>query len=45
MQLLSEIMGYLLYLMKTRGSSDSTVSAYGMDDRGSIPNRGRGYFF
>jgi hypothetical protein len=29
----------------SRGSSGSTVSDYGLDDRGSIPNRGRGIFF
>jgi hypothetical protein len=27
-----------------RGSSDSIVSDYGLDDRGSIPDRGRGFF-
>jgi hypothetical protein len=29
----------------SRGSSGSTVSDYGLDDRGSIPDRGRGFFF
>jgi hypothetical protein len=29
----------------TRGSSGSTVSDYGLDDRGSIPDRDRGFFF
>jgi hypothetical protein len=29
----------------SRGSSDSIVSDYGLDDRGSIPDRGRGFFF
>jgi hypothetical protein len=31
--------------MSTRGSSGSIVSDYGLDDRGSIPDRGRGFFF
>jgi hypothetical protein len=29
----------------SRGSSVSIVSDCGLDDRGSIPNRGRGLFF
>jgi hypothetical protein len=29
----------------SRSSSGSTVSDYGLDDRGSIPYRGRGFFF
>jgi hypothetical protein len=29
----------------SRGSSVSIVSDYGLDDRGSIPDRGRGFFF
>jgi hypothetical protein len=29
----------------SRGSSGSIVSDYGLDDRGSIPDRGRGFFF
>jgi hypothetical protein len=29
----------------SRGSSVSIVSNYGLDDRGSIPDRGRGFFF
>jgi hypothetical protein len=29
----------------SRGSSGSTVCDYGLDDRGSIPDRGRGFFF
>jgi hypothetical protein len=29
----------------SRGSSVGTVSDYGLDDRGSIPDRGRGFFF
>jgi hypothetical protein len=28
-----------------RGSSGSIMSDYGLDDRGSIPDRGRGLFF
>jgi hypothetical protein len=32
--------------LRSRGSSGSTLSDYGLDDRGSIPdNRGRGFFF
>jgi hypothetical protein len=27
------------------GSSDSIVSDYGLNDWGSIPDRGRGFFF
>jgi hypothetical protein len=30
---------------KSRGSSGSIESDYGLDDRGSIPDRGRGFFF
>jgi hypothetical protein len=29
----------------SRGSSVSIVSDYGLDDQGSIPDRGRGFFF
>jgi hypothetical protein len=29
----------------SRGSSGSIVSDYGLDDRGSIPDKGRGFFF
>jgi hypothetical protein len=32
-------------LVGSRGSSVSIVSDYGLDDRGSIPGRGRGFFF
>jgi hypothetical protein len=32
-------------LIEGRGSSVSIVSDYGLDDRGSIPGRGRGFFF
>jgi hypothetical protein len=36
----------ILYLLiGSRGSSVSTVSDYELDDRGSIPDRGRGFFF
>jgi hypothetical protein len=31
--------------IRSRGSSGSIVSDYGLDDRGSIPDRGRGHFF
>jgi hypothetical protein len=30
---------------KSHGSSGSIVSDYGLDNRGSIPDRGRGFFF
>jgi hypothetical protein len=30
---------------RSRGSSVSIVSGYGLDDQGSIPDRGRGFFF
>jgi hypothetical protein len=29
----------------SRGSSVSIVTDYGLNDRGSIPDRGRGFFF
>jgi hypothetical protein len=29
----------------SRGSSVSIVSDYGLDDQGSIPDRGRGFLF
>jgi hypothetical protein len=32
-------------IQDSRGSSVSIVTAYGLDDRGSIPDRGRGFFF
>jgi hypothetical protein len=31
--------------IKSRGSLVSIASDYGLDDRGSIPDRGRGFFF
>jgi hypothetical protein len=31
-------------LLQSRGSSVSIVSVYGLDDRGSMPSRGRGFF-
>jgi hypothetical protein len=33
-----------LFLLPSRGSSVSIVSDYGLDDWGSIPDRGRGFF-
>jgi hypothetical protein len=36
--------GFLLFL-ESRGSSGSIMSDYGLDDRGSIPDRVRGFFF
>jgi hypothetical protein len=33
-----------MQLEKSRGSSVSTVSDYGLDGRGSVPDRGRGFF-
>jgi hypothetical protein len=33
-----------LYMMKEPASSGSIVSDYGLDDRGSIPGRGKGFF-
>jgi hypothetical protein len=33
------------FIYRSRGSSGSIVSDYGLDDRGSIPDRGRGFFF
>jgi hypothetical protein len=41
---LSEFMSILYYSM-SRGSSVSIVTDYGLDDRGSIPDRDRGFFF
>jgi hypothetical protein len=32
-------------IFRSRGSSVSIVSDYGLDDRDSIPDRGRGFFF
>jgi hypothetical protein len=31
-------------IMRRRVSSGSIVSDYGLDDRGSIPGRGKGFF-
>jgi hypothetical protein len=31
--------------IQAKGSSGSRVSEYGLDDRGSISDRGRGFFF
>jgi hypothetical protein len=39
---------YFLFLCRTwwsRGSSGSIVSDYGLDNRGSIPSRGKGFLF
>jgi hypothetical protein len=36
---------FLLQVQGSQGSSVSIVSDYGLDDRGSIPDRGRGFFF
>jgi hypothetical protein len=33
-----------VYLERSRGSSVNTVSDYGPDGRGSIPDKGRGFF-
>jgi hypothetical protein len=35
---------YLLKTFVSPGSSVSIVSDYGLDGRGSIPDRGRGFF-
>jgi hypothetical protein len=32
-------------MKRSCGSSGSIVSDYGLDDQGSIPDRGRGFFF
>jgi hypothetical protein len=32
-------------MLRSRGSSVSIVSDYGLDDRGSIPDRGSEFFF
>jgi hypothetical protein len=34
-----------LFIWRSRDSSGSIVSDYGLDERGSNPNRGRGFFF
>jgi hypothetical protein len=34
-----------IYIPRSWGSSVSTVTDYGLDDWGSIPDRGRGFFF
>jgi hypothetical protein len=36
---------FLFLLGPVGSSSGSTVSDYGLDDRGSIPDRGRVFFF
>jgi hypothetical protein len=35
---------HLQFIIKSRGSSVSIVSDYGLDDQSSIPDRGRGFF-
>jgi hypothetical protein len=35
----------ILLMLRSRGSSGSLVTDYGLDDRGSIPDRCRGFFF
>jgi hypothetical protein len=42
---LAEKEKYRLRVFGSRGSSGSIVSDYGLDDRGSIPDRGRGFLF
>jgi hypothetical protein len=42
---LSPIVCYILSVIRSRGSSVSIVSDYGLDDRGSIPDKGRRFFF
>jgi hypothetical protein len=41
------MIGLRMYIIKfrSRGSSGSIVSDYGLDDRGSIPDRGWEFFF
>jgi hypothetical protein len=39
------ILKCMLKMSMSHGSSGSLVSDSGLDDRGSIPNRGRGFFF
>jgi hypothetical protein len=35
----------VVYINRSRGSSGNIVSDYGLNDRGSIPDGGRGFFF
>jgi hypothetical protein len=35
----------IYHLLRSRGSSVSIVTDYGLNDRSSIPDRGRGFFF
>jgi hypothetical protein len=44
MILLSHRTNFTIYICYKCGSSGSIVSDYGLDDRGSIPDRGRGFF-
>jgi hypothetical protein len=41
----SHISGPYIKWRRSRGSSVSIVSDYGLDDRSSIPERGKGIFF
>jgi hypothetical protein len=41
----SYLVFFWLLIDRSLGSSVSIVSDYGLDDRGSIPDRGRGFFF
>jgi hypothetical protein len=36
---------HFFFKKRSRGSSVSAVTDYGLDDRGSIPDRDRGFFF
>jgi hypothetical protein len=38
------IISILIVISKSRGSSVSILSGYGLDDRGLIPGRGKGFF-
>jgi hypothetical protein len=42
---LFKIINFNIDYTESRGSSGSILSDYGLDDRGSIPDRGRGFFF
>jgi hypothetical protein len=37
--------GMYIYINRSQSSSVSIVSDYELDNRGSIPDRGRGFFF
>jgi hypothetical protein len=38
-------LAYIVITLRSQGCSVGVVSDDGLDDRGSIPNRGRGFFF